>query len=104
MRYKAREIRFGKEADKGGVFKKYPPQCSKVIKDSDAYRLCSYERQERTMSLSLQKKLDTARPSELGRTQQTIPNFMLQSWQNTRRLQTITPPTTSGIGKPRKAA
>ena len=24
--------------------------------------------------------------------QQTIPNFMLQSWQNTRRLQTITPP------------
>ena len=35
-----------------------PPlqRCSKVIKDSDAYRLCSYERQERTMSLSLQKK------------------------------------------------
>ena len=35
-----------------------PPlqRCSKVIKDSDAYRLCSCERQERTMSLSLQKK------------------------------------------------
>lgn len=35
-----------------------PPlqRCSKVTKDSDAYRLCSYERQERTMSLSLQKK------------------------------------------------
>ena len=35
-----------------------PPlqRCSKVIKDSDAYRLCSYERQERTMSLPLQKK------------------------------------------------
>ena len=41
-------------------------RCSKVIKDSDAYRLCSYERQERTMSLSLQKKLDTARLAELG--------------------------------------
>lgn len=35
-----------------------PPlqRCSKVTKDSDAYRLCSYERQERTMSLSIQKK------------------------------------------------
>lgn len=38
------------------------------------------------------KKLDTARLAELGTAQQTIPNFMLQSWQNTRRLQTITPP------------
>ena len=44
------------------------------------------------MSLSLQKKLDTARLAELGTAQRTIPNFMLQSWQNTRRLQTITPP------------
>ena len=38
------------------------------------------------------KKLDTARLAELGTTQQTIPNFMLQSWQNAHRLQTITPP------------
>ena len=37
------------------------------------------------------KKLDTARPSELGTTQQ-MPNIMLQSWQNMHRLQTITPP------------
>ena len=49
------------------------------------------------------KKLETARPSELGTAQQ-MPNIMLQSWQNMHRLQTITPPTTSGIGKPRKAA
>ena len=34
-------------------------RCSKVTKDSDAYRLCSYERQERTMSISLQKKNST---------------------------------------------
>ena len=38
------------------------------------------------------KKLDTARLAELGMSQQTIPNFMLQSWQNAHRLQTITPP------------
>ena len=51
------------------------------------------------------KKLDTARLAELGTAQRTIPNFMLQSWQNTRRLQTITPPTTtSGVGEPRKVA
>lgn len=36
------------------------------------------------------KKLDTARPSELGTTQQISNNYP--------------PPTTSGIGKPRKAA
>ena len=37
------------------------------------------------------KKISTARPAELGGTQQT-PNFMLQSWQNAHRLQSITPP------------
>ena len=42
--------------------------------------------------LLFKKKLDTARLAELGTAQRTIPNFMLQSWQNTRRLQTITPP------------
>lgn len=39
-----------------------PPQCSKVGKDSDAYRLPSYERQKRTQEIAFQKKkLDTAR-------------------------------------------
>ena len=42
--------------------------------------------------LPFKKKLDTARLAELGMSQQTIPNFMLQSWQNAHRLQTITPP------------
>ena len=93
-----------------------PPlqRCSKAISDSEGCRLQSLERQERTMSLSLQKKLDTARPSELGRTQ-TSAGFKVdstgqlriqqQSYERLHRLQTITPPpTTSGIGKPRKAA
>ena len=68
-----------------------PPQCSKVGKDSDAYRLQSYERQTRTSEIAFQKKLDTARLAELGTAQQ-MPNIMLQSWQNMHRLQTITPP------------
>ena len=33
-----------------------PPQCSKVGKDSDAYRQPSYERQKRTQEIALQKK------------------------------------------------
>lgn len=64
----------------------------------------SYQRLGRIQTLQLRetganniaflskKKLDTARIAELGTTQQTIPNFMLQSWQNAHRLQTITPP------------
>lgn len=62
MRHKARKVPYGETADKGSVFKKHPPlqRDSNITKDSDAYRLCSYERQERTMSISLQKKLDTA--------------------------------------------
>ena len=63
MRYKAREIRFGKEADKGGVFKKYPPPTT---------MLESYQRLGRIQTLQLReagannvacpskKKLDTA--------------------------------------------
>ena len=45
-----------------------PPlqRCSKVTKDSDAYRLQSYERQTRTSEIAFQKKLDTARLAELG--------------------------------------
>ena len=36
-----------------------PPQCSKVTKDSDAYRLQSYERQKRTQEIAFQKKNST---------------------------------------------
>ena len=36
-----------------------PPQCSKVGKDSDAYRLPSYERQKRTQEIAFQKKNST---------------------------------------------
>lgn len=36
-----------------------PPQCSKVGKDSDAYRLQSYERQTRTSEIAFQKKNST---------------------------------------------
>ena len=79
-----------------------PPQCSKVGKDSDAYRLPSYERQKRTQEINFQKKkLDTARPSELG-TAQTNTGFKVdstgqlhiqqQSYEILHRLQTITPP------------
>ena len=78
-----------------------PPQCSKVGKDSDAYRLQSYERQKRTQEITFQKKLDTARPSELG-TAQTNTGFKVdstgqlhiqqQSYEILHRLQTITPP------------
>lgn len=64
--------------------------------------------------LLFKKKLDTARPSELG-VPQTSAGFKVdstgqlhiqqQSMETLSRLQTITPPpTTSGIGKPRKAA
>ena len=59
------------------------------------------------------KKLDTARLAELG-VPQTSTRFKVdstgqlhirqQSYEILHRLQTITPPTTSGIGKPRKAA
>ena len=45
MRYKAREIRFGKEADKGGVFKKYPPTTM----------LESYQRLGRIQTLQLRE-------------------------------------------------
>lgn len=63
MRYKAREIRFGETADKGSVFKKYPPPTT---------MLESYQRLGRIQALQLRKagannvdfpskkKLDTA--------------------------------------------
>lgn len=85
-----------------------PPQrCSKVIKDSDAYRLCSYERQERTMSLSLQKKnstrldrLQCSRP-----TRQEICTFGSSQWKHSADFKQLPPPPiTGGAGKPRKAA
>lgn len=45
-----------------------PPQCSKITKESDAYRLESYERHTRTSEIAFpQKKLYTARPSNLER-------------------------------------
>ena len=58
-----------------------PPQCSKVGKDSDAYRLPSYERQKRTQEIAFQKK------TRHGSTER------ISIWT-----------TTSGIGKPRKTA
>lgn len=81
-----------------------PPQGSKVGKDSDAYRLQSYERQTRTSGIAFQKKNST--------------RLDLQNWERLNRCQTLCykvgrictdskqlpPPTTSGIGKPRKAA
>ena len=92
-----------------------PPlqRCSKAINDSEGCRLQSLERQERTMSLALQKKtrygstcrtwndstdciqyrLDrkSAHSAAVnGNTQQTSNNYP--------------PPTTGGAGKPRKAA
>lgn len=77
------------------------PQCSKVGKDSDAYRLPSYERQKRTQEIAFsKKKLDTARLTELG-VPQTSTGFKVdstgqlhiqqQSYEILHRLQTITP-------------
>ena len=63
--------------------------------------------------LPFKKKLDTARLSELGTTQQTTMfktdstgnlHIQQQSMETLSRLQTITPPITSGIGKSRKTA
>ena len=72
--------------------------CSKTGQDSGVCRLQSYERQVCIEDIAQKKKLNTTRPSELGRAQEML-NIMLQSWQNMRRLQTITPPlTTGGIG------
>ena len=93
-----------------------PPlqRCSKVTKDSDAYRLCSYERQERTMSLALQKKKNSTRLELqslecLNRlhtrpTRQEIYTFSSSQWKHSADFKQLPPPITGGVGKPRKTA
>ena len=60
---------------------------SNITKDSDAYRLHSYERQERTMSLSLQKKNSTRLNSYNGWSWKTKKGCLdSQAFQTQRRL------------------
>ena len=81
-----------------------PPNARKLPKTQTHTDFAVTRGRSEQCRFPFKKKLDTARPAKFGGAQQVIPNFLLQSWQNTRRLQTITPPTTCGIGKPRKAA
>ena len=74
MRYKARKVPFGETSYQGCVFKQqYPPQCSKVDKDSGEYRLQSYESQKRTQEIAFQKKNST--------------RLDLQNWERLKRVQ-----------------
>ena len=68
MRYKAREIRFGKEADKGGVFKKYPPPTT---------TLESYQRLRRIQTLQLREAgaNNVAFPSKKNSTRLDLQNL-----------------------------
>ena len=77
MRYKAREIRFGKEADKGGVFKKYPPPTT---------MLESYQRLGRIQTLQLREAgaNNVAFPSKKNSTR-----LDLQNWERLNRCQTL---------------
>lgn len=92
-----------------------PPQCSKVGKDSDAYRLQSYERQTRTQEIAFQKK---TRHGSTCRTWSASNEYRIQGGLDRTTAHSAAvirdtaptsnnyppPPTTSGIGKPRKAA
>ena len=92
-----------------------PPQCSKVGKDSDAYRLPSYERQKRTQEIAFQKK--KTRYGSTCRTWSASNEYKIQGGLDRTTAHSAAvirdtaptpnnypPPTTSGIGKPRKAA
>ena len=91
-----------------------PPPMPKVGKDSDAYRLQSYERQTRTSEIAFQKKnstrLDLQNWERLKRVQDsrwTRQDNCIFSSSHTRDCtdsKQLPPPTTSGAGKPRKAA
>ena len=91
-----------------------PPQCSKVGKDSDAYRLPSYERQKRTQEIAFQKKNSTRldlqnleclkRVQDSRWTRQDNCTFSSSHTRYCTDSKQLPPPTTSGIGKPRKAA
>ena len=91
-----------------------PPQCSKVGKDSDAYRLPSYERQKRTQEIAFQKKNSTRldlqnleclkRIQDSRWTRQGNCTFSSSHTRYCTDSKQLPPPTTSGIGKPRKAA
>lgn len=69
-----------------------PPDARKLPKTRTHTDFAVTRGRSEQCRLPSKKKLDTARLAELGTAQQTIPNFMLQSWQNAHRLQTITPP------------
>ena len=70
-----------------------PPQCSKITKESDAYRLQSYERHTRTSEIAFQKKLDTVQTSTGFKVDSTGQlHIQQQSYEILHRLQTITPP------------
>lgn len=63
MCYKAREIRFGKEADKGSVFKKYPPPTTMLESHQRLRRLQAAkfgEAAANNVACPSKKKLDTA--------------------------------------------
>ena len=83
-----------------------PPQCSKVDKDSGEYRLQSYESQKRTQEIAFQKK--TRHGSNEYRIQGGLDRTTAHSAAVIRDAaptpNNYPPPTTSGIGKPRKAA
>ena len=91
-----------------------PPQCSKVGKDSDAYRLQSYERQTRTSEIAFQKKTRHGSTCRIGngsneyRIQGGLDRATAHSAavirDTTPTSNNYPPPTTSGIGKPRKVA
>ena len=83
-----------------------PPQCSKVGKDSDAYRLPSYERQKRTQEIAFQKKNSTRfkRVQDSRWTRQGNCTISSSHTRYCTDFKQLPPPTTSGIGKPRKAA
>ena len=71
-----------------------PSQASKITKDSDAYRLQSYEQQTRTSEIAFQKKkLGTAQTSTGFKVDSTGQlHIQQQSYEILHRLQTITPP------------
>ena len=82
-----------------------PPNARKLAKTQTHtdYKVTSGRQEHRR--LLFKKKLDTAQTSTGFKVDSTGQlHIQQQSYEILHRLQTITPPTTSGIGKPRKAA
>lgn len=70
-----------------------PPRCSKVIKDSDAYRLQSYERQKRTQEIAFsKKKLYTARIQDSRWTRQDNCIFSSSHTRHCTDFKQLSPP------------